>query len=67
MTKKLYRNTNNKMIGGVCSGLADYFSLDPTVVRLLWIILAVCSISGLFWVYIICWVIIPADDNIIDN
>ncbi len=67
MPKKLYRNTNNKMIGGVCSGLADYFSLDPTVVRLLWIILAVCSISGLFWVYIICWVIIPADDNIIDN
>lgn len=67
MTKKLYRNTSNRMIGGVCSGLADYFGIDSTIVRLAWAILTVCSISGLFWIYIICWIVIPADNNIIDN
>lgn len=65
--KRLYRDTNDKMIGGVCSGIANYFNIDKTIIRLIWAILAVCSFSGLFWVYIICWIIIPADDNIIDN
>lgn len=67
MSKKLYRNTNEKIIAGVCSGIADYFGIDKTIVRLIWAILTCFSISGLFWVYIICWIIIPADNGIIDG
>ncbi|MBS4868673.1 MAG: PspC domain-containing protein [Eubacterium sp.] len=67
MMKKLYRDKNDKMIAGVCSGIANYFGIDKTIVRLAVVILAICSFSGLFWVYLIAWMIIPADDNIIDN
>lgn len=65
--KKLYRDANDKMIAGVCSGIANYFNIDKTLVRLGWAILAVGSLSTLFWIYLICWMIIPADNNIIDN
>lgn len=67
MQKKLYRAVDEKMLGGVCAGIGNYFGIDKTIVRLVWAILAVFSISALFWVYIICWIVIPADDNIIDN
>lgn len=67
MDKKLYRNMNEKMLGGVCAGIADYFKIDKTIVRLVWAIITVCSISALFWVYILCWIIIPGDDNIIEG
>ncbi len=65
--KKLYRNINDRMIAGVCSGIADYLGIDKTVVRLVWAILTCFSISGLLWVYLICWIIIPPDNNIIDG
>jgi len=57
MNKKLYRNTNNKMIAGVCSGLAEYINIDPTVVRVIWALLCLTSI-GLI-AYLICALIIP--------
>ena len=57
MEKKLYRNTNNKMIAGVCSGLAEYVNVDPTIVRLIW---ALVGLSGAGLVaYLICALIIP--------
>ncbi|MEI3163536.1 MAG: PspC domain-containing protein [Lachnospirales bacterium] len=65
--KKLCRDTNDKMIAGVCAGIANYFGIDKTIVRLVVAILAICSFSGLFWVYLIAWLIMPEDDNIIDN
>ena len=60
MQKKLYRQKNNKMIGGVCAGIAKYFDIDVTVVRLIW------AISTLFWgtgiiLYILAWIIIPEE------
>ena len=65
--KKLCRDTNDKMIAGVCAGIANYFGIDKTIVRLVVAILAICSFSGLFWIYLIAWLIMPEDDNIIDN
>ena len=57
MDKKLYRNTNNKMIAGVCSGLAEYINIDPTIVRVIW---ALVGLSGAGIVaYLICALIIP--------
>ena len=57
MNKKIYRNTENKMIAGVCSGLAEYINIDPTIVRLIW---ALVGLSGAgILAYLICAIIIP--------
>jgi phage shock protein C len=58
MNKRLYRNTSRKMIGGVCSGLADYFSIDPVLTRLLFIILLLHHGIGLI-AYVILWIVVP--------
>ncbi|MDD4658723.1 MAG: PspC domain-containing protein [Eubacteriales bacterium] len=62
-TKKLYRSRSNSMISGVCGGLAEYFGLDPTVVRLLYVLLSLFSacFPGLLF-YIIAMLIIPLED-----
>lgn len=57
--KKLYRFSSNKMLAGVCGGIGEYFNIDPTVIRLLWAVLA-CSSTGIF-VYILAAVIIPLE------
>ncbi|MDP3461791.1 MAG: PspC domain-containing protein [Bacteroidales bacterium] len=56
--KKLYRARINRVLGGVCSGMADYFVIDPTLVRVLWVIFSIMGGAGLL-AYIICWIIIP--------
>ena len=56
--KKLYRNTENKMLAGVCFGIADYFDIDPTLVRLGWVLFSLLGGSGLL-AYIIAAIIIP--------
>ena len=57
MEKKLYRNTRNKMVAGVCSGLAEYINIDPTIIRVSW---ALVGLSGAGLVaYLICALIIP--------
>jgi len=56
--KKLYRNTENKMLAGVCSGIADYFDIDPTLVRLGWVLFSLLGGSGLL-AYIIAALIMP--------
>ncbi len=56
--KKFYRDTDNKSIGGVCSGLAIYFGMDLSLVKMIFV---VCAIMGLasFWIYVILWIIAP--------
>ena len=58
MNKKLTLSPNKK-IAGVCGGLAEYFDLDPTMVRLGWAIATFCTCFSGIIVYIICWVVIP--------
>jgi phage shock protein C len=64
--KRLVRS-KNCMIAGVCGGIADYFGFDPTVVRVLWVVitLVTAGFAGLI-AYIACAIIIPPDDDIID-
>ena len=57
MNKKLYRSTSNKMIAGVCSGLAEYINIDPTIVRLIWALIALSGAGVL--AYLIAAIIIP--------
>lgn len=58
--KRLYRSRYEKKLGGVCAGLAKYFEIDVSLVRLLWILLAVVYGSGIL-AYIVAWVIIPEE------
>lgn len=58
MEKRLYRNTSDKMLAGVCSGVADYFNLDPTLVRLGVVVLCAAAGGGLL-AYIVAAIIIP--------
>lgn len=57
MNKRLTKSTN-KMLCGVCAGIAEYFNLDPTIIRLLWVILTFFGGSGIL-AYIIAAIIIP--------
>lgn len=58
MSDKLYRSTDGKMMGGVCAGLADYFRIDVTLIRLLWVVTILAQGAGLL-AYIIAWIAIP--------
>lgn len=57
--RRLYRNPRNRMIGGVCSGLGNYFDIDPVIVRLLFLVLFLTGGIGVL-AYILAWIIIPA-------
>jgi phage shock protein C len=56
--KKLYRSRKEKLIAGVCAGLAEYFGVDPTWIRLIFILFAILGGSAVL-VYLIMWVIVP--------
>ena len=56
--KKLYRIDEGKMIAGVCGGIAEYFDIDPTVVRLAWVLLSLFVGCGIL-AYIIALIIMP--------
>lgn len=59
--KRLYRaGERDSMVGGVCAGIADYFSVDPTLIRLAWVIMTILTF---FWTgiigYLLMWIIMP--------
>ena len=56
--KRLYKSQSNKIIAGVCGGLAEYFDVDPVIMRVLFVLLAFFGGSG-FVLYIACWIIMP--------
>lgn len=58
MTKRLYKSNRNAMIDGVCGGIAEYFGMDPTLVRLSWVLFCALVGSG-FLAYLIAALIIP--------
>ena len=59
MEKKLQRDTKHKVIGGVCAGLANYFGMDASLLRLLLAFMILFAGTG-FWLYIILWIVMPA-------
>ena len=58
MDKKLYKIEEGKKVCGVCGGLAEYFNIDPTLIRIGWTLLALCAGSGIL-AYFICAIIMP--------
>ena len=59
MNRRLYRSRRDSMLGGVAGGVADYFDMDPSIVRVAWAVLALVT-GGIFLVlYIVMWVVVP--------
>lgn len=58
MTKKLYRSRTDRKIAGVCGGIAEYFNIDATLVRLLFVAAVIFGTAGI-WVYVVCALVIP--------
>jgi phage shock protein C len=56
--RKLYRSQTQRMIAGVCGGLAEYFNVDATLMRVVFLLLAVFGGSGIV-IYIVMWIIVP--------
>jgi phage shock protein PspC (stress-responsive transcriptional regulator) len=59
-TKRLYRSRTQRMIGGVCGGLANYLNADPTLIRLLMVLFALAGGPGLI-AYLILWIVVPLE------
>lgn len=58
--RKLMRSSRDKKLGGVCAGLGEYFDVDVTLVRILWLIAFFCGGTGLL-VYLILWIALPVE------
>jgi len=59
--KRLARSRTDFMLGGVCAGLGKYFGIDPTIVRLIFVLLLISGGSGVF-LYLILWIVMPRED-----
>jgi phage shock protein C len=58
--KRLYRSRKDRILGGVCGGMGNYFNLDPVLVRVIWVVLLFAAGVG-FLAYILAWIIIPEE------
>jgi len=63
MARRLYRSKTEKMLGGVCGGLGELLDIDPTIVRLIFVLLALWGGGGVL-IYIILWLIAPYKDEL---
>ena len=61
--KILKRSRSNRVIAGVCAGLADYFKIDIALMRVLFVVAAMCGSFG-FWMYVILWIVVPEDNTL---
>jgi len=57
--KRLYRSGKERILGGVCGGIAEYFEVDPSIVRLLWTLFTFIGLGSGILFYFICWFVIP--------
>lgn len=56
--KRLYRSKKERIIAGVCGGIGEYFDVDPVVVRLVWVLLALAGGAGIV-LYLVAWLVVP--------
>jgi len=66
MQRKLERDESNKMIAGVAAGIAEYLNVEVTWIRVLFLLLAVFGLSGV-WIYLILWIAVPAKPSVFSN
>jgi len=58
--ERLTRSRSDRRLGGVCGGLAEYFNLDPLLVRILFFVFALCATAGI-WAYLLLWFLVPEE------
>jgi phage shock protein C len=63
--KRLYRSRKQRIIAGVCGGIAEYFGIDPVLIRLAWVLFCLAGGAGVLF-YIIAWIIIPPAPDYVD-
>lgn len=63
MKKRLYKSIYNRKIFGVCAGVAEYFDIDVSIVRIVWLAVALIAGSGIL-IYIICGIVLPNEDEV---
>jgi phage shock protein PspC (stress-responsive transcriptional regulator) len=61
--KRLYRSNKDRILGGVCAGLGEHLDIDPTVIRLVWVVLTAVSMGTGIIAYVLAWIIIPEEDT----
>jgi phage shock protein PspC (stress-responsive transcriptional regulator) len=61
--KRLYRQPKNKIIAGVCTGLGEYFDIDPVILRIAFVVAFFITMSLSFWIYIVIWIVTPQNEN----
>jgi phage shock protein PspC (stress-responsive transcriptional regulator) len=64
--RRLYRSQRQKVIAGICGGVAEYFNVDVVIVRVLWILFTLMGGAGIL-AYILCWIIVPPRENASDD
>jgi len=62
MPKKLYRSRTDRKVWGVCGGLAKYFDIDPTIIRVITVASLLCGTLGL-WIYVIMAIVVPLENS----
>ncbi len=63
--KRLYRSRDDRMFAGVCGGLAEFFGVDSTLIRLALVLGVFLSVSGLFWVYLVMALLVPLEPELV--
>ena len=66
MKKRLYKIEQGKKLDGVCGGIAEFFDIDPTIIRLAWVLLVACAGTGIL-AYIVAAIIMPRKSDIIEG
>lgn len=63
-TKKLFRSEKDRVLAGVCAGLAEYLNIDVAVIRVIFLLGFIFGFTSSFWVYIVLWVVVPTESSI---
>lgn len=66
MSKRLYRSKTDRQIAGVCGGLGKYFDIDPTIIRLAWVIALFFAGGGLF-AYLLAMIVVPTEPELLEG
>lgn len=64
--RRLFRSEKDRMLAGVCGGIADFLRVDPSIIRLLWVLFTLAGGSGVL-VYIILWIILPNESEVVKS
>lgn len=61
--KRLLRSRKNRIFGGVCGGIGEYFEIDPNIVRLVWILISLAGVVPGVLLYLLAWIVLPEDEE----